>query len=235
MYIIFCDNDPVQADGFLREFGELLCEHELNVCTDPQFVSDKITNGKKPDIVLMDIDLGTKMNGMDYSELLYKLSPRTKVIFVTAYTDKFVQDVFFKSANVSAFLTKPIQKEYLLNAIAIKKPTDNIHENKLTFQRRGEIISLPESEILYLESDKHYVNIYTEDGEVYSVQGKLSVYESSLSDMFVKCHKSFAVNMNSIKRIDSDGIWIVNDKPIPVSRSFDGNVKRKFLDFLEKK
>ncbi|MGN1423299.1 MAG: LytR/AlgR family response regulator transcription factor [Oscillospiraceae bacterium] len=117
---------------------------------------------------------------------------------------------------------------------AIKKPSDNVPDNKLTFQRRGEVISLSESKILYLESDKHYVKIYTNDGEVYSVQGKLSDYESSLSDMFVKCHKSFAVNMNSIKRIDSGGIQIVNDMLIPVSRSFSGQLKRRFLDFLEK-
>ncbi|MCI5668738.1 MAG: response regulator [Oscillospiraceae bacterium] len=94
MYIIFCDNDPVQAGCFRNEFGELLCEHELSVCTSPQFVLDEIASGNAPDIVLMDIDLGIEENGMDYAEMLYKQSPRTRVVFVTAYTDKFVQDVF---------------------------------------------------------------------------------------------------------------------------------------------
>lgn len=233
MYIIFCDNDPVQAGSFQSEFGELLCEHELNVCTSPQFILEEIANGNAPDIVLMDIDLGIEENGMDYAEMLYKQSPRTRVVFVTAYTDKFVQDVFFRNANVSAFLTKPIQQDYLLSAI--NKPADSEREKKLSFQRRGMVFSLCESEILYLESDRHYVNIYTNDGAVYSVQGKLSDYESSLSDMFVKCHKSFVVNMNHIKKIDSDGIRLLNNKPIPVSRSFSGQVKSRFLDFLEKK
>ena len=233
MYIIFCDNDPVQAGSFQSEFGELLSEHKLRVCTSPLFILEEIENGNAPDIVLMDIDLEIEKNGMDYAELLYKKSPRTRVIFVTAYTDKFVQDVFFRNANVAAFLTKPIQRDYLLNAV--NKPTDSEREKKLSFQRRGMVISLCESEILYLESDKHYVNIYTGDGAVYSVQGKLSDYESSLSDMFVKCHKSFAVNMNSIKKIDTDGIWLLNKTLIPVSRSFSGQVKRRFLDFLEKK
>lgn len=233
MYIIFCDNDPVQAGSFRNEFGELLCEHKLCVCSSPQFVLDEIANGNAPDIVLMDIDLGIEKNGMDYAELLYKKSPRTRVVFVTAYTDKFVQDVFFRNANVAAFLTKPIQKDYLLNAV--NKSADSEREKKLSFQRRGMVISLSESEILYLESDRHYVNIYTTDGEGHSVQGKLSDYESSLSDTFVKCHKSFVVNMNNIKRIDSDGIWLLNNTLIPVSRSFSGQVKSRFLDFLEKK
>ncbi|MCI5668737.1 MAG: LytTR family transcriptional regulator DNA-binding domain-containing protein [Oscillospiraceae bacterium] len=118
---------------------------------------------------------------------------------------------------------------------AINKPTDSEMEKKLSFQRRGRVISLCESEILYLESDKHYVNIYTTDGESHSVQGKLSDFEGSLSDMFVKCHKSFVVNMNHIKRIDADGIKLLNNKPIPVSRSFSGQVKSRFLNFLEKK
>ncbi|MGN1423298.1 MAG: hypothetical protein ACI4XA_07975 [Oscillospiraceae bacterium] len=56
----------------------MLCEHKLSVCTSPQFVFDEITRANAPDIVLMDIDLGTEMNGMDYAEILYELSPPHK-------------------------------------------------------------------------------------------------------------------------------------------------------------
>ena len=233
MKIIFCDNDIVQVNAFREEFGELLSDHDLRVCTSPQFVFDEIEKGNRPDVVLMDIDLDSDKNGMDYADMLYEIAPEIKVIFVTAYTEKFVQDVFFRHANIAAFLTKPIQKDYLLNAL--NKPNSTDSKNKLHFQQRGVIVSLDESEIMYLESNKHYVCINTDDREVHTVQGKLSDYEGVLSDLFIKCHKSFVVNMEKIRKIDSEGIHMKYNKLIPISRPYSNDTRNRFLKYLEKK
>ncbi len=233
MKIIFCDNDIVQVNAFREEFSELLSDHDLHVCTSPQFIFDEIEKGNKPDVVLMDIDLDSDKNGMDYADILYEVAPEIKVIFITAYTEKFVQDVFFRHANITAFLTKPIQKEYLLNAL--NKKDSNHEKNKLHFQQRGIIVSLDESEIMYLESNKHYVSIYADDGKVYTVQGKLSDYEEMLSGQFVKCHKSFVVNMEKIRKIDSEGIHLKYNTLIPISRPYSNDTRNRFLNYLEKK
>ena len=233
MYIIFCDDDIAQAKGFCTEFAELLSEHTLKCCASPQFIFEEIEKGSNPDAVLMDIDLGMEKNGIDYAQKLHSLSPKTRLILVTAYTEKFVQDAFFRRKNIAAFLIKPIQQESLLRALFDHE--ENTQDRKLSFQHKGEIISLSEDEIVYLESNKHYVIINAADGTVYSVQGKLSEYERSLSDVFLKCHKSFSVNMGQIKKINSDTVHLINGKQIPVSRSCSGQVKTRFLDFLEKK
>lgn len=69
----------------------------------------------KPDLVLVDIALNGKMNGIELSDFIHK-KYNIPVIFVTAYSEKKTVDAAMKT-KPSAYIMKPIFDENLLDSI----------------------------------------------------------------------------------------------------------------------
>lgn len=73
---------------------------------------------RRPDIVLMDIQLAGKKNGIETAEII-QARFRLPVIFLTAHPDKIIQDTVEKSSQqaYSSFLSKPYRENDLKTAI----------------------------------------------------------------------------------------------------------------------
>ncbi len=83
----------------------------------------------KPDLVLIDIALSGKMNGIELAEKIGKSSP-IPVIFVSAYTEKKTVDAALKT-KPSGYVMKPISDENLMEEIrkALKEKSPEIKPN----------------------------------------------------------------------------------------------------------
>lgn len=67
----------------------------------------------------------------------------------------------------------------------------------------------------------------------FEVRYSLEKIEKDLNlDQFVRCHKSFIVNLNYVENIKSNIAILENGEEIPVSRYRYKDVKTKFLKFL---
>jgi CheY-like chemotaxis protein len=92
--IAVCDDDKL----FLKEFQEQL--QILPIIENTFLFSDlnaflfSAEEGRRYDAVLMDIDWDQENNGMDAAEELYKLSPETKVIYVSLQRPLFPTHLF---------------------------------------------------------------------------------------------------------------------------------------------
>ena len=86
--------------------------------------------------------------------------------------------------------------------------------------KRKELVM--KSNILYCKADGSYINIYLCDGRcIPSVCRSLSWMEDQLSDgPFMRCSRSYIVNMDMIKEIDTIGCHafiLINDKCIDIA------------------
>ena len=96
MRLAICDDNR----AFLRELGEHLCtlpliESVAAFYTIESFLSS-VEEGARYDAALIDLYWNQRRTGMDAAELLYAMSPDTRVVFVTGYSDRFVQQIFLK-------------------------------------------------------------------------------------------------------------------------------------------
>ncbi|MEM5566540.1 LytTR family DNA-binding domain-containing protein [Psychroserpens sp. AS72] len=80
------------------------------------------------------------------------------------------------------------------------------------------------SDLMYIKSDDHYLEIVTENDKKHTVRGKLSQIKEELPPNFIQCHRSYIVNSNFIKQINSTTLTLINKEQIPLSRSY----KKKF-------
>ena len=82
----------------------------------------------------------------------------------------------------------------------------------------GMLVKVRFEDILYMEADGNYTNIYTRDKK-YTLRNILKTLEGNLtSHRFARIHKSFLVNLTQVDAIDSQSVFI-GKKEIPISRS----------------
>ncbi|MEX0273778.1 MAG: LytR/AlgR family response regulator transcription factor, partial [Flavobacteriaceae bacterium] len=81
------------------------------------------------------------------------------------------------------------------------------------------------SDLMYIKVDDHYLNIFTSDGRNHYVRGKLKQIKEELPPNFIQCHRSYIVNTNFVKQVNSDVLVLMNKERIPLSRTFKGKFK----------
>ena len=234
MKIAICDNELLFLKDFLALCQNFPCIDEIIPFQDGDLLLAEVKSGASIDAVFMDIDLGKKKTGIEYSKELYEISPQTRLVYTTGYTDRFIQHVFLSPSNMIGFLTKPVDKD-ILSSVLIKLQTSLDQDKQTLFciVGKSDSISVPISSILYLESNAHKSLIYT-DTEYHSLYERLSVLKERLPSCFLACHKSYLVNMNKIKRIEKNVIILENLAEIPISKSQYTTVKQTYFRYMQK-
>lgn len=232
MKIAYFDDLRVHLEAFAEEFSDVFSEDELSLYTSVNEVLRSGFSSGIPDIIFMDIDFNGAENGIDYASEFYRLSKNTRIIYVTAYTDKFIHEIFLKKANVSGFLTKPVQRKYLLAMLDEARKQINGTAKKITVSFKNTISTVDEKDILYIESDRHVIKIIMENEQLSSYE-KLSDFMKKLSSSFASPHKSYAVNMDKIRNITSARITLENGASVPVSRSKYHEFKELYMKHLK--
>ena len=234
MQIAVCDDNEM----FLREIeGQLMSlgmVENVFLFSCPEKFLRSAKKEKIYDAVLMDIDLKQDNTGMDVAEMLLLLSPKTKIIYATGNME-YSQRILLRKANLSGFLSKPIDTE-LLQANLQKIMDSMSHENEpsLMLKQRGVITYIPLCEIIFIESKGHTVQVHTIAGEVITSYERLENLMRPIPAGFFQCHKSYIVNMRQIRRFESGRVVLKNDVIIPVSRSRYSCTKEAYFDYIGK-
>ena len=180
---------------------------------------------KKPDLVLVDINLGKGIGGIELGRLIHE-KHRLPFIFCTSYSDsRTVAEA--KQVRPNGYLLKPFTKDDLYVAIEIAllnfaggRESDDIILQDSIFVKEGKLFTkVPFDEVLYVEQDRNYVEIHTLQ-RVHPVRSSLKDFIKNLPPKkFFQVHRSFIVNVACITAINTDVIRL-KDKEIPISKTF---------------
>ncbi len=180
-----------------------------------------------PDLLILDIDLGSGMNGIDMAHKLNKSSDYA-FIFLTAFYD---DDTVAKAgiAEPVAYLLKPWSEETLKVNIemALHKtshPSKDLNLAEPFFiKHNGSLVSLKPEDIQFIEAYDNYVFVHTSD-QKYLINHTLKSLEEKLGSLsFIRVHKSFLVNINYIQSI-SEGSIYTSLKEIPIGKTYQSDL-----------
>lgn len=166
---------------------------------------------------------------MEAARRIRKTDENSLLIFLTSSED-FYREAF----NLYAFhyLLKPIEQTEL--AEVMKKAAERINrpEEMLQISFRRQNILLKQMEIMYICSYSHVLYFYMKDDQKYSSYEKLDKLEDQLMpEQFVRCHKSFIVNLSYVDKMTPKGFYI-GDTLISISRSYAKSAKERYHDRL---
>lgn len=189
---------------------------------------------KKPDIILLDIMLSGEISGVEVSANVKK-EYNIPVVFLTAYTDEKTLSKA-KVTDPYGYIIKPFKEIDLRTSIEMalykwKKDNENqLEKPTLDFsmpveyiyvKSNSRLIKLNNEEIFYVEALKDYVTIHTSNSK-YTIHSTMKDIESKLNNNeFFRIHRSFIVNLNKIKAIESQNVILAKDnKLLPIGGSY---------------
>jgi len=178
----------------------------------------------KTDLVLLDINLGTKKDGIDLAFEIKK-SFNIPIIFITANSDPGTISRA-KVVNPLAFLVKPFSQTDLYTAIEIGWNNFNTIVNSDSQSRKHIVLKVGYTfekvvldDVVYLKNDKHYFDIHLTLGKKIVVRYTTNEMRSLLpSNQFIKLNRSYIINIQHIVKLESKFVFMPDIK-IPVTES----------------
>jgi len=211
----------------LDELGYTHCGPAINYTEAMEMLEQN-----KPDLLLLDIQLSGKKDGIDVAQKLNELY-KIPFIFLTANSDGETIDRA-KKVKPHAYIVKPFNKEELFAAIeiAFSNYSDNRNKaaatsnqpyaaNDFVFLKDGKHFhKVLYSEIAYLESDNNYTSVYLTTKKKLMVRSPFTEFLETLpTSMFIRVQRSYAVNITRIDSLELDDVNIGGAK-VPVSKSY---------------
>ncbi|WP_062357806.1 LytTR family DNA-binding domain-containing protein [Pseudoxanthomonas mexicana] len=179
----------------------------------------------QPDVAFLDIRM-PGLTGIEVARGLAEASPRTQVVFVTAY-DQYAVDAFEQGAI--DYLLKPITRERLLATVQrIQARATAGHPDGATLDAllrhlsaRQETSSKPAlvwitasagkdtklimvDDVAYFQADNKYTTVMTADGESLLRTPLRELLDSLDANTFKQIHRSTIVNMKQVASVSRD-------------------------------
>ncbi len=229
----------IDDDATARMIVNKLCSNIDDIEIVEEFSSAidaiKFLNSNTVDVIFLDIHMPS-FSGFD---LIQTLKDPPKIILTTSDRN-FALDAFEYDCVVD-YLVKPIELDRFKKAVnklehvkskatsESSESTSNASDSSVNdlyvnIDRRLIKINIPD--IYVVEAKGDYIKIKTETSN-HIVHSTLKKIESKLpSDMFLKVHRSYVINVNKIIDIEDNSVLIKKDV-IPVSRSNRGELMKR--------
>lgn len=168
-----------------------------------------------PDILFVDVRLDHGANGIELIQRAIPPTARIQVIYVSAYLE-YAPAAYH--TRHTWFLSKPVDQSEL-NA-ALERAINELDAGRaepLLVHHGSTLVRIDPHQIRYAESDRRKVRIHERD-RVVEVYARISDVEEQLPDQFVRCHKSFLVNLAFVSELCGRELILTDGERLPVSQ-----------------
>ena len=228
---VICDDNKSVLDRLAKMLESIFIEHnydaEIKLKTTESDELVKYIKENSVDVVILDINLKSNVSGLKLAEDLRKLNHHFYLIFTTGHLEYALVAYRVKTFD---YIPKPVTVERLESTV--ERIFDDVTNstNKVKFIRVGNTkIVLKVSDILYIKKDgmKLIYHTITSNYEIYSSFIRI---ENSLPKSFVRCHKSYIINIDNIQNIlaNKNIVIFTNDETCAIGPKY----KSKLLEVL---
>lgn len=235
--IAVCEDDPTQTKNMKRLLSEWCSERGLTAAIRgydgcEAFLTDWMQK-MDFDLLLLDIDLGDEMNGMELARRIRQKDEEITILFVTGLPEYMSQGY---DVGACHFLVKPVEEARMKSVLdrALKQMGNK--EEYLLLDTETETEKIPLSRILYAEAFSHTAALYLtpESGEK-AVCIEIKMCLGDLAELlprvgFFRCHRSYLVHLSYIRRIDRTQAFLDYGAVVPVSRGKREELYQAFLE-----
>lgn len=194
-------------------------------------VLQAVEKGKIYDIALLDIYMPDIL-GTDVAEEMLVKNPNMGVVFLTS-SDEYAITAF--AMNAVHYLLKPFSQQQFNEALdrAVRKAEE---QDFLSLACVDGMYRVCVHEIIFVESQKHYLLIRLSSGETLRLRGKLSQMYEELQEYpeFIRVGVSYIVNLTFVRRIAGNSLKIMDGAEILIPRRSSEEVKKTYMDFCRK-
>lgn len=216
---------------YIEELGHGVCGVADNATKAKELFSQK-----KPDLVLMDINLKGGVSGIELAKSFKETCP-TPLIFITSFDDQETFG-FAKKALPHDYLIKPFTKSRLSRSLELALSNKKVGANfppsnesnslepikSFFVKERNNLVKIEVDEIAWIEVEDKYCIVKT-NSKKFTLRESLKEIAGKLdSSIFVQTHRSVIVNISKVEKVDMALFVIyIMDKELPLGRTFKDN------------
>lgn len=163
-------------------------------------------NSHKADVLFLDINLKSKMSGLELAERVRQKNKNCYIVFTTGHLEYAMIAYKFKTFD---YLPKPVTSARLEDTVVRLFEDINGMPNKyIKIDSKNTLVN--EDEIKYIKRDGMKLVFHTDsrDYETYSSFNKI---QEQLPNNFIRCHKSYVANINKIVNIEPSNNIVLFD------------------------
>ena len=131
------------------------------------------------------------------------------------------------------FLLKPINQSDF--DAALDKALSNLQDSRqlpVAIQHNGTVTMVDPAEVEFVESERRKVRLHSVRGECIETYATLGQMLDMLPECFVRCHKSYLVNMACIVELRPSSVLLRSGREVPVSQRQRTSVRDSFFHYV---
>lgn len=180
------------------------------------------------DIVFLDVYMAA-LDGLAVARKIRSFDQSCCIIFVTSSREHAIDGYGVRALQ---YLLKPVSPAGLASALdlAIETRKERAAEEEawVRVTNRQGSYKVYLGDIIYAESDVRIITLHIRGRENLSFYGRLDAFESQCDDRrFLRCHKSYLVNLDHVSAIVNDEIVLSTGEEIRISKGV-GAAKEAF-------
>ena len=226
---VLCD-DNLNIVKKLKEMLEILfvkndIDAKISFYTDKPEKVLEYENQNTVDVLILDINLNSNISGIDLAEKIRKHNKKVYIIFSTGHLE---YSLVAYSVKTFDYLPKPITLERL--EVTLNRLLDDLNSSSSNnFIKLNNKTIINEKEINYIKKDGMKL-IFCTGNKNYETYSSFNKIKNILPDNFVRCHKSYIANTNTIQNININDNTILfnNDLYCDIGPKYKNNLMEVF-------
>ncbi|GAB4246159.1 MAG: LytTR family DNA-binding domain-containing protein [Saprospiraceae bacterium] len=225
------DDEPVARKGLALYVEQTPFLQLVGTCKSA-LEATSILHEQEVELLFLDIQM-PELSGIDFMK---SLEQPPAVIFTTAYRDYAIEGF---ELNALDYLVKPISFQRFLKAankaqshfemLRQQSPVAAGEKDDYFFIKSdGQFIRIRLEDVLYFESEKDYVFIYTRQKRYLTLLSLKQLEKELPEDRFLRVHRSFIVSLDKVELMEGNQV-VIADRKIPVSRTLQETIYNKLI------
>lgn len=234
--IYLCDDNKILLERYKKKLASLAEKYQYQVSisafqSGEQLLFHLSDNPNEADIIYLDILMGN-INGIDTAKKLREIGCLSEIIFLTS-SEEFVFESF--DASPLYYIVKGSATE------ANKMEQVFVKAMNLVMEKESEVFlcesgslkkKIPLCKISFFEIKGRVVTVHFHEGN-FDFYAGIDAIESKVNDKkFVRCHRSFVVNLRYIDAIHKNDLLLTTGEVIPLGATYAKGVKLAFSSSL---
>lgn len=231
-----CDDVPKELERISNALDAYAKAHpEVSFETDQYQMAETLLSaaekGKIYDIALLDICM-PGISGTDAARELFIKNPDTGVIFLTTSSEYAVEAFVLNAVH---YLLKPFTQEQF-DAALDRAVQRKAKEDFLSFDCVDGVCRVRISEIAFMESQRHYLQLCLTTGKALKLRRTISSMWEEMAEYpeFAKIGASYIVNLYAARKISAGFVEMEDGNKIPIPRRCEEAVRKAYMDFCRR-
>jgi len=209
----YCPNYRLSLELFFFENGEALLDSFAKMSYD---------------IVFLDIYMCGK-NGIDTARSIRDAGLKCLIIFTTTSPDYALEGFEVEAVH---YLVKPLDYEQVEKALDRCRQLLTMSDNYIEIISNRLLVRVPLQDLIFAEVYGNLTVLHTVSGDLKTYMTLDELMLLLTDGEFVRCNRSYIVNMNFIAGMEKSDFILKNKQKIPISRKDKQQMKQRYANYL---